>query len=75
MEQNERFVWFTDSKNMRSGYCFIPHQGWRMLPENPEPYRLAVAIQEELRNLDLECNNLNAEDLIKNVLRNLNGEF
>jgi hypothetical protein len=46
-----------------------------MLPEKSEHYRLAVAIQEELRSLDLETNNLNAEDLIKNVLRNLNGEF
>ena len=73
--EKERFVWFVDSKNKRAAYCYLPQVEWVALPEHPKAYELAVLLQKELRELDLENNNLSADEIIKKVMKALQNEF
>ena len=73
--EKERFILYVDSKSKRAAYCYIPQVEWVAFPDHPEPYKLAVLLQKELRGLNSEDNNLSADEIIKKVMKALRNEF
>ena len=48
--KEERFVWYTNSKTKQAGFCYVPHQKWKMLPNDHKIWKFALAMEQELRS-------------------------
>ena len=77
MDADERFVLAVDSKKGEAYWMHHPHISWRKITDrdNTKVWLMIELLQEQLRSLDLEKNDLSAEDIIGNIMKGLQDEL
>ena len=77
MDMNERFVFAIDSKRGEAHWAHYPHFKWHKMADrnDPKPWLIAELLQEQLRNLKLDENDLTAEEIVANIVKGIQNEL